>query len=307
MKVVHTIAELRAARAALKGEVGVVPTMGYLHAGHLVLVDAARAENDHTLATIFVNPTQFAANEDLAAYPRDLPRDLAMLEAAGVELVFNPDPTTMYPPGFQTYINVEEVSLGREGGARPGHFRGVATVVAKLFNLTEPNRAYFGQKDAQQVAVVRQMARDLDFPLEVVVCPIVREPDGLAMSSRNVYLTPEQRQAAAVLYRALQAVGAAYEQGERQPESLQQIAINVISAEPLAQLDYVSLAEASTFAEIKTPVETPLLLSVAAKVGKPRLLDNCLLPLTLNTREGATQTLGTGENLHKVYERPTQF
>jgi pantoate--beta-alanine ligase len=307
VKVVQTIPELRAARAALAGDVGVVPTMGYLHAGHLALVEASRAENAHTIATIFVNPTQFAANEDLSAYPRDLPRDLALLEAAGVEVVFTPPPDSMYPPDFQTYINVERVSLEREGGSRPGHFRGVATIVAKLFNLVQAQRAYFGQKDAQQVAVIRQMVRDLNFPLDIVVCPIVREPDGLAMSSRNVYLTPEQRQAAAVLYRALQAVGAAYEQGERQPVILRQIVTEVLGGEPLAQLDYVSLAEAGSFREIDAPTSAPLLLSIAAQVGKPRLLDNCLLPLHLNTRAGATSTLGVGENLHKIYVPPTQF
>lgn len=292
MYVVETIAELREVRASLHGRIGLVPTMGYLHAGHLSLVEAARAENDAVITTIFVNPTQFAAHEDLSTYPRDMPRDLALLEDARVDVVFAPSPAEMYPSRFQTYITVEQVSQGKEGGVRPGHFRGVATVVAKLFNLTQPDRAYFGQKDAQQVAVIRQMARDLNFPLAVIVCPTRREADGLAMSSRNVYLTPEQRHSAPVLYRALQAAGEHYEAGERNPDVLRQAALNVLRSEPLAQVDYVSLADAGTLEEIETPVDTPLLLSLAARVGKPRLLDNCLLPLALNTRAGLTMTLG---------------
>ena len=199
MKVVKTIAEVRRMRGAGAGSWGLVPTMGFLHAGHISLVERARRENDHVGVSIFVNPTQFAPTEDLAAYPRDLERDLRLLREAGADLVWTPPAAEVYPPGFQTYITVEEVTRPLEGAARPTHFRGVATVVAKLFNVFQPDRAYFGQKDAQQAVVIQQMARDLDFPLEVVICPIVREPDGLALSSRNVYLTPEQRAAAPVL------------------------------------------------------------------------------------------------------------
>ena len=292
MKIAETIQELHAARQSLSGSVGLVPTMGYLHEGHLSLVRAARAECDHVLATIFVNPAQFSAQEDLASYPRDLPRDLAMLEAEGVALVFTPTPELMYPPGYQTYVSVEQVSQGKEGGARPGHFRGVATIVAKLFNLAQAQRAYFGQKDAQQVAVIRRMAHDLNFPLEIVVCPIVREADGLAMSSRNVYLSPAERQAATIIPQAWQRAAQAYNDGERHPEALRVLVREHIAQEPLARLDYVSVASARSQAEQDTPSDEPLLLSLAVQVGRPRLLDNCLLPLALNTREGASAILG---------------
>ncbi len=292
MKRLETIEDLRAYRAALHDSVGVVLTMGFLHEGHVSLVTAARAENDHVLATIFVNPTQFGPHEDLSVYPRDLPRDLAMLQAAGVEAVFTPTPAMMYPPGSQTLITVAVVSQEKEGGRRPGHFQGVATVVAKFFNLIQPQRTYFGQKDAQQVAVIRRMVRDLDFPLEVRVGPIVRDINHLAMSSRNVYLSSDERQAARVLYHALQETAAAYTSGERQPDVLREIATHIIVAEPLAALDYVSLADARTLTEQTTPTDRPLLLSIAAKIGHPRLLDNILLPVALNTLEGATAVLG---------------
>lgn len=294
MQVIDNIAELRSVRGALQGRIGLVPTMGYLHEGHLSLVRAARAENDAVIATIFINPTQFSADEDLSTYPRDMPHDLAMLEAEGVNVVFTPTPEMMYPPRYQTYVSVEQVTQGREGATRPEHFRGVTTIVSKLFNLTQPDTAYFGQKDAQQVVVIRQMVRDLNFPLQIVVCPITREHDGLAMSSRNVYLNETERQAATALSRAWQAAGALYEQGTRDPDALRQAAETIIKAEPLAQLDYISLAHAHTLEEATAPSNTPLLLSLAAQVGKPRLLDNCLLPLSLNTREGATKTLGIG-------------
>ncbi len=292
MQVVETISELRSARRQLSGRVGVVLTMGYLHEGHLALVRAAREECDSVLATIFVNPTQFAEGEDLSTYPRDMPRDLRLLEEAGVDLVFTPTPELMYPPRYQTWVTVEEVTRGQEGGQRPGHFRGVTTVVSKLFNLTQPDFAYFGQKDAQQVVVIRQMVRDLNFPLEIVVCPVVRAGDGLALSSRNVYLSGEERRAATALNRALLTAGDRYESGERDPVVLKAAAAQVLSAEPLAQVDYISLADASTLQEVTDPSERPLLLSLAVQVGKPRLLDNCLLPLALNTREGATRVLG---------------
>lgn len=276
MQVVKTIAELRAARAALPEPVGVVPTMGFLHEGHLALVRRARAENASVIVTIFVNPTQFGPSEDFAAYPRDLDRDLALLEGVGADLVFAPEVAEIYPPDFQTYVIVEQVSQPLEGARRPGHFRGVATVVAKLFNLTQPQRAYFGQKDAQQVRVIQQMTADLNFPLEIVVCPTVREPDGLAMSSRNTYLTPEQRQAAPVLYRSLQAAAAAFAQGERDASRLRQIALDVLAAEPLAQVEYVSVADAQTLQELDR-VAGPALVSMAVRIGRARLIDNIVL------------------------------
>jgi pantoate--beta-alanine ligase len=250
--------------------------MGFLHAGHISLARHARAENDFVGASIFVNPTQFAPAEDLAAYPRDLPRDLRLLEEAGVDLVWAPPVAEVYPRGFQTYVTVEEVTRPLEGAARPGHFRGVATVVAKLFNIFQPDRAYFGQKDAQQVVVIKQMARDLDFPLEIVVCPTVREADGLAMSSRNVYLTPEQRAAAPALYRALCAARDAWQAGEHDGERLRQVMAGVLAVEPLACVDYVSAADPITLAELGDASQG-VLLSMAVRIGRARLIDNLLL------------------------------
>jgi len=247
--------------------------MGYLHAGHLSLVERARTENDHVGVSIFVNPTQFGPQEDLSAYPRDLERDLGLLRAVGVDLVWAPPVDEVYPPGYQTYVAVEEVAKPLEGAARPGHFRGVATVVAKLFNVFQPDRAYFGQKDAQQVVVIQQMVRDLNFPLEVVVCPTIREADGLAMSSRNVYLTPEQRLAAPVLYRALCAARDAWLAGEHDGERLRQIMRSVLEGEPLAQIEYVSAADPQTLAELGD-ASRGVLLSMAVRIGRARLIDN---------------------------------
>jgi pantoate--beta-alanine ligase len=252
--------------------------MGALHAGHLSLVKRACTDSDSVLVTIFVNPTQFAANEDLSSYPRDVPHDLAMLREAGADLVFTPTPELMYPPGFQTFIEVTDVSKDLEGEHRPNHFRGVATVVAKLFNITQPASAYFGQKDAQQVIVIKQMARDLNFPLDIVVCPTVREPNGLALSSRNVYLTPEQRRAAPVLYRALTVARDAHVEGERSPELLRQIMLDTLHSEPLATPEYVSVADAESLRELNEPIVRPVLLSMAVRVGKTRLIDNLPLP-----------------------------
>lgn len=276
MQTVQTISEVREIRRGTPGTWGLAPTMGYLHQGHLALCRQAKAECDHVAASIFVNPTQFGPNEDLARYPRDLPRDLGLLESAGVDLVFTPDPIEIYPPTFQTYVMVEQVTKPLEGAARPGHFRGVATVVAKLFNIFQPDKAYFGQKDAQQVAVIKQMARDLDFPLDVVVCPTVREPDGLAMSSRNTYLTPEQRQAATVLYRALSAAKTQWDAGQRDGQSLRQAMQDVLASEPLARPEYVSAADPITLAELGT-AEHGVLLSMAVRIGATRLIDNFLL------------------------------
>jgi pantoate--beta-alanine ligase len=247
--------------------------MGFLHEGHLSLVRAARANCASVAVSIFVNPTQFGPNEDLAAYPRDLPRDLRLLEGEGVDLVWTPTPEIMYPSGFQTWVIVEEVTKPLEGAMRPGHFRGVATVVAKLFNAVQPDKAYFGQKDAQQAAVIRRMVNDLDFNLEVVVCPIVREPDGLAMSSRNVYLNPQERHAATVLSRALFAARDAYQGGEHDAQRLRDLIAGIISAEPLAHLQYVSCADPDTLEELNGDVARAL-LSMAVYVGKTRLIDN---------------------------------
>jgi pantoate--beta-alanine ligase len=251
--------------------------MGYLHEGHLSLVRKAREETASVVVSIFVNPTQFGPAEDLSAYPRNLPRDLDLLSKGGVDLVWTPSPEEMYPVGFQTWITVEELARPLEGSMRPGHFRGVATVVAKLFNAVQPQRAYFGQKDAQQAAIIRRMAQDLNFPLEIVVCPILREPDGLAKSSRNVYLNPQERQAAVVLYRALEAARLAYENGERDAERLRQIMSRVLAGVPLARPQYVSCANADTLAELDQ-VAGRALLSMAVFVGKTRLIDNMVVP-----------------------------
>lgn len=257
---------------------GFVPTMGYLHAGHMALVARARAENDRVAVSIFVNPTQFAPTEDLSRYPRDLARDLAMLEQAGVDLVFTPTDAVMYPVGFQTYVNVEDVTRFLEGQARPTHFRGVATVVAKLFNIVQPQRAYFGQKDAQQTVVVRRLASDLNFNLRVVICPTVREADGLALSSRNVFLSPAERAAAPVLRQALLAVAAALDGGERRAEALRAQLRAQIGAESLAHIDYVSLAHPWTLAELETVGPEGALVSLAVFFGRTRLIDNLLWP-----------------------------
>ena len=276
MKTVTTLDELWAVRATLPGPVGLVPTMGFLHDGHLSLVRRARAECAAVVVSIFVNPTQFGPNEDLATYPRDLARDLALLEEAGADLVWTPTVEVMYPRGFQTFVEVEGVSRGLEGERRPGHFRGVATVVAKLFAAVQPQRAYFGQKDAQQTVVIRQMARDLSFPVDVVICPTVREADGLAMSSRNAYLDGDQRAAASVLYQALSVARKTFEDGVRDAETLRQIMADIIDAEPLARRQYVSCADPLTLQELEGPVDRAL-LSMAVTVGKTRLIDNLLL------------------------------
>ncbi len=292
MKVVSTRAELRAARYFLDRNVGLVPTMGALHEGHLALVRAARAENTSVIVSIFVNPTQFGPNEDLAAYPRTLETDLSLLEREGVDIVFTPTPSEMYPAGFQTSIEVADVSQGLEGARRPGHFRGVATVVAKLFNLTGASTAYFGQKDAQQVVVIRRMVADLNFPIEIAVIPTMREPDGLAMSSRNRYLTPDQRAAAPVVYRALEAAGKLYQRGVREPDLLRVAMVERLRREPLAQPDYVSIADPITLAETIGSTASPVLASLTVKFGSTRLLDNALLPMALNDRHGLSRTLG---------------
>jgi len=278
MDVINTTAAMQAARRRLSGTIGLVPTMGYLHEGHVSLARRARAENDLVIATIFVNPAQFGPREDLAAYPRDLPRDLRLLEAEGVDIVFVPEtPAEIYSPGFQTWVDLGDLPAKLEGAARPGHFRGVTTVVAKLFNLTCPTRAYFGQKDAQQGAVIRRMAQDLNFDLEVVICPTVREPNGLAMSSRNAYLTPDERSRAGVIFRALTAAQDAYAQGERNAGSLRRLLLDTLAAEQQAHIEYASIADANTLDEIEATLTGPALVSMAVRVGKARLIDNVTL------------------------------
>jgi pantoate--beta-alanine ligase len=275
MEVVETIGAMREARARFAG-LGLVPTMGFLHEGHLSLVRRAKAECGAAAVTIFVNPTQFAPSEDFGRYPRDLPRDLALLDKAGADLVFTPPPAEMYPPGFATSIDVGAVARPLEGAVRPGHFAGVATVVAKLFNIAQPTRAYFGQKDAQQAAVIRRLARDLDFPLEVVIAATVREPDGLAMSSRNSYLAPDERAAAVVVHRALSAAAAGFAAGVRDAEALRAAMREVLAAEPRAEVDYVSIADLETLEELQRIVAGAL-ASMAVRIGRTRLIDNLLL------------------------------
>jgi len=275
MQLVTTIEDFRKAKSALHGTWGFVPTMGYLHEGHLSLVRRAKAGNERVAVSIFVNPTQFGPSEDLAAYPRDLQRDLKLLEPLGVDLVFHPAPEVLYPPDFQTYVTVEEVTKTLEGAARPGHFRGVATVVTKLFNIVQADRAYFGQKDAQQVVAIRRMVVDLDMPIRIVVCPTVREPDGLAMSSRNAYLDPAQRSAATVLFRALSAAKARCDAGKRDAEAMRGAMRATLEQEPLAKTEYVSAAAPLTLRELDR-VEDGVLLSLAVRIGKTRLIDNFL-------------------------------
>jgi pantoate--beta-alanine ligase len=276
MKVLTAVSDVRAFRASRKGPLALVPTMGALHAGHLSLVARARKENEHVAASIFVNPAQFGPAEDFAAYPRALDTDLGLLASLGVDAVWTPSASEVYPPGFQTWIAVEEVSAPLEGLRRPGHFRGVTTVVAKLLNVFQPERAYFGQKDAQQVAVIRRMVEDLSFSVDVVVCPIVREKDGLAMSSRNAYLGPDERRAAPVLHRALEEARAAFGSGERDAGRLRAILTKTLSNEPLVRPDYVSVADTSTLAELER-VEGAALVSLAARIGRTRLIDNVVL------------------------------
>lgn len=276
MKIVHTVSEMHACRQELSVPVGLVPTMGYLHQGHLSLVQRAKRECASVVVSIFVNPTQFGPQEDLNSYPRDLPRDLSLLEAEGVDVVWAPTSEQIYPPGYQTWVTVEEVTKPLEGAMRPGHFRGVATIVAKLFNAVQPQKAYFGQKDAQQAVVIQRMTVDLDYPIEIVVCPTVREEDGLAMSSRNTYLNPDERSAAPVLYRALLTAQDAFLQGERDAQKLRDLMLAILHGEPLARVQYVSCADPTTLQELDR-IEHQALLSMAVYIGKTRLIDNLLL------------------------------
>jgi pantoate--beta-alanine ligase len=276
MEVVSESQELRLKRDMLKEPVGLVPTMGFLHEGHLSLVRRARLDCASLVVSIFVNPTQFGPQEDLAKYPRNLQRDLDLLAQEGVDLVWTPSEDAVYPPGYQTWVTVEEISKPLEGAMRPGHFRGVATVVAKLFNSVQPQKAYFGQKDAQQAAVIRRMVQDLDFPIEIIICPTVREPDGLAMSSRNVYLSLEERRKATALSRSLFEARAAFNAGEREAKELLKIVLDLLASEKGVKVQYVSCADPETLQELDGRVSQAL-ISMAVTIGKTRLIDNIIL------------------------------
>jgi pantoate--beta-alanine ligase len=273
IRVVRTRAELRATLPTLPRPLGLVPTMGWLHDGHRSLMARSRAENAATVMTLFVNPMQFNNPDDLARYPRNEARDLAIAASEGVDLVFAPPVDEVYPPGFETTVSVGRLATVLEGAARPGHFDGVATVVSILFNLVGADRAYFGQKDAQQAMVIRRMARDLAIATEVVACPTVREPDGLALSSRNALLTAEARAASPVVHRALAAAVQRYDDGERSADRLRDVMWEVLTSEPLAEPDYVSVASQETFDELEW-VDEPALLSMAVRFGNVRLIDN---------------------------------
>ena len=277
MRVIGSVSDMVQTCRSLPRPVGLVPTMGYLHPGHLSLVQRARRENASVVVSIFVNPTQFGPEEDLSAYPRDLTRDLAILKDEKVDLVFAPETSELYPPGMDTWVEVGAVSRRLEGAHRPGHFRGVATVVAKLFNVTSPTRAYFGQKDGQQAAVVKAMVRDLNMPVEIMVSPTVREDDGLAYSSRNSRLDPSERRAAVVLYRALRQAEKLWLAGETRAAELKRRARTILEAEPLVQsIDYVSIADSNSMQELDLAMADAM-LSTAAWLGNVRLIDNVVL------------------------------
>ena len=280
MRTVHTIAELRAQVAAWKraGErVALVPTMGNLHRGHIHLIERACALAPRTVASIFVNPMQFGPNEDFAAYPRTFAADRALCEREGVDIIFHPDVSEMYPAGVS--VSVVENSLSRTlcGASRPGHFDGVCTVVAKLFNLVQPHLAVFGEKDAQQLRIIRRMVRDLRFPVEIVAGPTVREPDGLARSSRNQYLTPEQRSQATCLRRALDEGERLFAAGERDPQKLVAAMRAVVARAPAARIDYIEIVDDETLQPFAGPIVRPALAALAVRVGRPRLIDNTVL------------------------------
>ncbi len=276
MKTIETVAELREELARAARPLGLVPTMGALHDGHVALVDRARLDNRTVCASIFVNPTQFGPREDFSDYPRDMEADLSKLDRAGTDVVFTPSFDEVYPDGFDTYVDVGSVADRREGEHRPGHFRGVATVVCKLLAVVRPDRAYFGQKDAQQCVVVKRLNADLDLGAEIVVVPTVREPDGLALSSRNEYLSPSERRAATVIYRALELARSMYGDGVADAGSIRREVGSLIDAEPLARVDYVSVADPDTLEEL-VRVTPGALTSLAVYVGETRLIDNITL------------------------------
>jgi len=279
MKTASTIQALRAQLEPIRRAgktIGLVPTMGALHEGHLSLVRTAKTQADVAVVSLFVNPLQFGPKEDLAKYPRNLERDRDLLESEGADYLFAPAVEEMYPPGAVTYVTVEELSNRLDGLSRPSHFRGVTTVVAKLFHIVEPTRAFFGQKDAAQVAVLRRMVRDLNFTLEIIVCPIVREPDGLALSSRNIYLNPTERQQALILSRTIAHVREAFEQGERNVARMIAAGQGTFATEPAARLDYLSIVDPDSLAPVEA-VNRPALLAIAAWIGTTRLIDNTIL------------------------------
>ena len=276
MRVVETIAEMRRMRKQLPGPVGFVATMGFFHEGHLSLVRKARADNPSVVVSIFVNPAQFGPTEDFDSYPRDIPRDLSLLEKESVDVVFMPSVAEMYPPGFNSWVEVAKITDRLEGASRPGHFRGVATVVNKLFNIIQPDVAYFGQKDAQQVLVVRKMVQELKMWLEIVALPTVREDNGLAVSSRNAYLNAEERNAAPVLYRSLCLARELCSRGEKNAGSIRQQMRELIGKEPLARVDYLSIADPETLEEMEE-VQRPALASLAVWIGNTRLIDNVVV------------------------------
>jgi pantoate--beta-alanine ligase len=276
MQVINTIAEMKKISREFRGTVGFVPTMGYLHEGHLTLVRHAREANEITVVSIFVNPAQFGPNEDFDRYPRNYDRDLSLLEKEKTDFVFMPAASEMYPEGYNTWVEVNKVTDRLEGAVRPGHFRGVATIVTKLFNIVKPTRAYFGQKDAQQCVVIKKMIIDLNLDLEMIIVPTVREPDGLAMSSRNVYLNSDERQQAPVLYRALSTAHVMWSEGERDSNRLKQSMIKLLQQKNLARVEYISIADGLTLNELEK-VEPPAIISLAVRFGKTRLIDNILL------------------------------
>ena len=278
MLTVSSIEELRKIRRELPEPVGFVPTMGFLHEGHLSLVRAAQKVCGSVVVSIYVNPTQFGPTEDLAKYPRDLARDESLLIGENVDVLWTPSDIIMYPPGYQTWVTVEKVTQVLEGAARPTHFRGVSTIVAKLFMCVQPQMAFFGQKDAQQAVVLKKMAIDLNFPIDMVICPIAREPDGLALSSRNVYLTDDQRRSAPVLHRSLLLAKKLYQKGERNAETIKAKMMELFDMEPQARVQYISIADASTLEEVDQMNDSQILISMAVYFGGTRLIDNILLP-----------------------------
>jgi len=276
VKIATTVKEIRELRPLLKGTLGFVPTMGYLHQGHLSLVRKARAENSSVIVSIFVNPTQFESDEDLKHYPRNTERDIQMLANENVDAVFMPEVVEMYPPGFGSWVEVGNLSSKLEGASRPGHFRGVTTILTKLFNIIQPDRAYFGQKDIQQAIIVKKMVQDLNMDTKISIQPIVREPSGLAMSSRNARLNPEERQKAGVIYQALKKAEEVWQAGEKDTARIKGAVESVLRSEPLISIDYVSIADAETLDELER-IERPAFVLVAVKIGKIRLIDNMLL------------------------------
>ena len=279
MKIVETVEEVRAQVKAWRKEgfsVGLVPTMGFLHEGHKSLIDRAVAENDKVVVSVFVNPMQFGPKEDLASYPRDLDRDAALCEDAGAALIFHPQPSEMYHDDFSSFVDMSTLTGGLCGKTRPIHFRGVCTVVSKLFNIVVPDKAYFGQKDAQQLAVIRHMVRDLNFGIEIVGCPIIREEDGLAKSSRNTYLNEKERQAALVLSRSLKEGKALMDAGEKDTAKIRKVITDMIEKEPLAKIDYVEVVDWNTLESVDK-VDGPVLKAIAVYIGKTRLIDNFIV------------------------------